>query len=608
MAQRNFFMRALGHSRAALVLMCLITCPLARANVTVEIRGVDDELRSNVLAYLSFERYKKSTDLSADTIERLHDRVEREVQSALRPFGYYEPTVHSELINGGKGDWRVNIDIDPGPPVLVDLIDVQVRGAGEKDALFTKITDNLPLHRGDRLSHAAYDNLKGELQRTAATFGYLDAKLTRNDLVVDPQSHKASIALEMQTGERYRFGATHIQQSAVNDSLVRRYLRYRTNEPFDLTEILRTQFALDDAQYFANLEVLPGEPDRTAHLIPVNIKADPNRRNWYSVGGGYATDTGPRGTLTWENRRINSRGHRFSVLIQAAQVTKYQVQSNYIIPIGDPAVEKLTLQGVVEQRDLADVTTRNKYLQPGITKVQGNWQYVWFVQAMKTTGESAAETRTDKLLIPGIDIASVPKGYLGEPIFQHGLFLEIKGSDGLIGANTRFIQAHLTGVRVFNFHPKWHLLLRDEVGATIVSRFSELPVIERFFAGGDNSVRGFAYNSLSPTQNVCEKVNGQAVLTPQGDCVATGTVKVGGKDIVTGTVEVIRDLPRNFGIAAFFDYGNAFDRFGGTPLEYSVGVGFRVRLPVVTLGVDIAEPISRPGASPRLHINFSPKL
>jgi translocation and assembly module TamA len=268
----------------------------------------------------------------------------------------------------------------------------------------------------------------------------------------------------------------------------------------------------------------------------------------------------------------------------------------------------LTLQGVVEQRDLADVTTRSEYLQPGITKVSGNWQYVWFIQAMKTTGESAAETRTDRLLIPGIDIASVPKGYLGEPIFQHGLFLEIKGADGIVGANTRFIQAHLTGVRVFNFYPKWHLLLRDEIGATVVSRFSELPVVERFFAGGDNSVRGFAYNSLSPTEDVCDQKQ-TPVRDANGNCtVKTGAVKVGGKDVVTGTVEVIRDLPRNFGIATFFDYGNAFNRFGGTPLEYSVGVGFRVRLPVVTLGVDIAQPISRPGASPRLHINFSPKL
>ena len=606
MAQRNSFLQALGHNRAALALLCLIASPLVRASITVEVHGVDDQVRTNVLAYLSFERYKKSTDLSADTIERLHDRVEREVQSALRPFGYYEPKVHSELTNSGKGDWKVTIDIDPGEPVVVDSIDVRLQGAGQQDALFTRITDKLPVHRGDRLNHATYDNLKGELQRTAATFGYLDAKLTRSELNVDPAGHKATIALELQTGERYRFGPTNIKQSTVNDALVRRYLRYREGEPFDLTEILRTQFALDDAQYFANLEVLPGEPDRTAHVVPVNIKADPSRRHWYSVGAGYATDTGPRGTLTWENRRINSRGHRFNVLIQAAQVTKYQVQSNYIIPIGDPAVEKLTLQGVVEQRDLADVTTRNEYLQPGITKVAGNWQYVWFVQAMKTTGESAAQTRTDRLLIPGIDIASVPKGYLGEPIFQHEVFLEMKGSDGLIGANTRFIQGHLTGVRVINFHPKWHLLLRDELGATLVSRFSNLPVVERFFAGGDNSVRGFAYNALSPTQDVCTK---GSIPTPQGACSSvSGMVKVGGKDVIAGTVEVIRDLPRNFGVATFFDYGNAFNSFASPSLEYSVGVGFRVRLPVVTLGVDIAQPISRPGASPRLHINFSPKL
>jgi translocation and assembly module TamA len=82
---------------------------------------------------------------------------------------------------------------------------------------------------------------------------------------------------------------------------------------------------------------------------------------------------------------------------------------------------------------------------------------------------------------------------------------------------------------------------------------------------------------------------------------------VGGKDLITGTVEVIRDLPRNFGVATFFDYGNAFDHFGDS-LEYSVGIGFRLRLPVVALGIDVAEPLSRAGASPRLHINFSPKL
>src|SRR3984893_11234481 len=123
------------HRRAPAVAVCLLACPLAHAlGVKVEIRGVDEELRTNVLTYLSLERDKKGgADLNADAIERLHTRVEREVQSALRPFGYYEPQVESSVSEPGHGDWRITININPGKPVLVADIDVHVDGPGEAD-------------------------------------------------------------------------------------------------------------------------------------------------------------------------------------------------------------------------------------------------------------------------------------------------------------------------------------------------------------------------------------------------------------------------------------------------------------------------------------------
>jgi translocation and assembly module TamA len=554
--------------------------------------------------------------------------VEREVQSALRPFGYYEPQVESSVSDLGHGDWRITININPGKPVLVANIDVRVDGPGESDPLFQRIRQHLPLHDGERLSHPAYESIKTDLQRTAATYGYLDARLIRNELVVDPPNHKANIALELDTGERYYFGATSIRQSVVSEALVRRYLRYREGEPFDLTQVLRTQFALDDSQYFSNLEVLPGDPDRSTHIVPVNIHADPSRRHRYSFGAGYATDTGPRGTFGFEDRRINTRGHSFSVEVQAAQVTKYRVQTRYNVPIGDPAVEKLTLGGTVEQRQLADVTTHTLSVGPSITEVTGSWQHVWLLSAIRTTSdlplgaEFLPGAHTDRLLVPGVDLASVPKGYLGEALFEHPFFAELRGSHSSLGSDSNFIQLHLQAERVFRLGNKWHLLLRDEVGASLVSGFSQLPTVFRFFAGGDNSVRGFAYNDLSPIEAVCtQSPNGVFPRNPDGSCKSiAGYIKVGGKDMITGTVEVIRDLPKNLGLATFFDYGNAFDRFG-TSLQYSVGVGVRVRLPVLTLGIDIAEPLTEPCSpptatggtfcpkrSPRLHINFSPKL
>ena len=78
--------------------------------------------------------------------------------------------------------------------------------------------------------------------------------------------------------------------------------------------------------------------------------------------------------------------------------------------------------------------------------------------------------------------------------------------------------------------------------------------------------------------------------------------------MISGSVEIDRDLPHNFGVAAFFDYGNVFNSFHiAHLLQYGAGIGFRVRLPVMTLGIDVGEPLSAPG-SPRLYINFSPRL
>ena len=267
------------HWRTPAVLLCLLLIPLARgaSGVDVEIHGVDDEIRDNVLAYLSFERYKKGgVELTADTVDRLHNRVEREVDAALRPFGYYEPQVQSSVdragqrrVAGGRGHHSRRAGAGRYKSTCASTV------PGEADPLFQRILRHLPLHSGDRLQHKAYEDIKNDLQRTAATYGYLDARLIRSDLVVDPPNHKANIALELDTGERYHFGKTSIKQQVVRESLVRRYLRYHEGDPFDLTQVLRSQFALDDAQYFTNLEVLPGEPDRDA---PYRAGQHPCRR------------------------------------------------------------------------------------------------------------------------------------------------------------------------------------------------------------------------------------------------------------------------------------------------------------------------------------------
>jgi translocation and assembly module TamA len=595
----------------ALLALAALLGSAARADIDIQVTGVDEDIRRNVLVFLSLERYKTRDDLDETLIGRLAERAEREAGSALRPFGYYEPTVRTELSRTAPGEWRARIAIEPGVPVLIDDVAVEVSGPGLEHPAFRAVLDALPLRRGARLNHATYDGLKGELRRLAATLGYAEARLTANEMLVDLASHTARIRLAMETGPRYSFGATTITQRSLDEDLLRRYLRFRESDPYDATELLRTQFALDDSQYFSTVEVIAGEPDRANLLIPVDVRAEPNRRNRYSVGIGYATDSKARSTLSWENRRLNDRGHRMRAELKAAQIEQ-SFETRYVVPIGDPALEKFSLEARWARDDRGDLETRTLRLQPSVTHVLGDWQRVLSaslsnVETLTAATPTQPASRDSSLLvIPGISYASVPRGYLGEALFSRTFNAELRGSAAALGAPTEFLQLKVEAEKVFNLAPKWNTYVRGQLGTTWVSETTKLPGTERFFAGGDRSVRGFGYNDLSPLDD--------------------GGAKIGGRHLFTGSAELIRDLPRNLALALFVDVGNAFDDFGD-PLQYSAGIGVRFRLPVVSVGIDLAQPLTNPRCrsatpdprcrtepgfdsldGPRLHLNFSPKL
>jgi translocation and assembly module TamA len=576
-------------------LALLLASQGARAEIRIDIDGVDGEIRQNVESLLSVERYKDRDRLEPEAVQRLYNRIDGEVRDALRPFGYYEPRVNATLMTEGERRWRVHISIDPGTPVVVDGVSVTIDGPGADDPVFAQLRTHPGIQSGERLSHEAYEQLKGGLTRAAATYGYLDARMLRSELAVDLPHHKADISLEIQTGEHYVFGATRIEQNSVREAQIRRFLRYQEGEPYDALKLLRTQFALDDSQYFSSVEVVAGDRDPQTHTVPVNIRTTTARRG-YSFGMGYGTDTGIRGTAGWTVPLVNSYGHRFRIETQLSRI-KQTLDARYDVPFGDPALEKFSVEAVAAQTDISGaVSTADISAIPSITQVVGHWQQVMSVTRSHTvTTDPIGGRHVDNLIAPGFVFASVPEGYLGETLFSRGLYAQVTGSSRALGARANFLRFDFQGERVFDFAVRWHLLLRTELGAATFSDVEDVPGQYRFFAGGDRSVRGFAYNDLSPL-----------VVSPTG--VAA---KVGGRGLVTGTVEIERDLPRNFGVAVFADGGNAINNLGD-PLAYSTGIGVRLRLPVVTVGLDIAQAIRAPGFAtlpgPRLHLNISPKL
>ena len=568
-----------------LLAACLtgLMCQQAQSNISIDVNGIDGDMKRNVLTFLSLQRYADRRDLDADTVERISQRATPEVKAALKPFGYYDPTVNATLAREGN-DWRATITVNPGEPIVLRDVDLQIKGPGAKDRIFSAALARSTLKVGEQLNHAAYERVKGDLERSAASFGYLDAKLERHELLVDPKGKSASAHLLLETGTRYRFGETTIKQSVIDDGLMRKYIRYRQDQFYDSTSLLRTQFALDDSQYFSSIEVLPGERNTETLTVPVDIQGLPNKRNRYSLGVGYGTDTKFRGTIAWEDRLVNRRGHRAHLEIKASGIQQ-ELDANYIIPVGDPALEKFSIESTYGRNTLGDVTTTGLVVKPGLTQVLGNWQRVFFVSLNRTISRTDFTSTSNFSLIPGVSYASIPPGIFGQPVAGRGLYIELTGSHATLGSNSNFLRFFIQDDQRYDLAPRWHLLLRGQLGASLVSGFSDLPAFERFFAGGDRSVRGFGLNDLSPLDKFGQKV--------------------GGRDLIVASVEIERDLPRNFAVATFFDAGNAMNSFTD-PLEYAAGVGLRFKLPAVSIGLDIAQALSRTDLGPRLHLNIQP--
>jgi translocation and assembly module TamA len=597
-------MSARGPRRPGLLQALVLTAALvglpgvawaAKPRIDIRIEGVPDEIADNVRSYLTLSRYAERDDLTDPQVRRLADRALDEAADALRPFGYYAPSIRSRTSRDDP-QWIVRIKINPGEPVRLQTVDVQVVGPGAQDPELTRVRNETTVKPGARLDHAAYESLKASLMRAARNRGFLDATLTRRELVVDPADRTADARITLETGGRYEFGVIEIDQDAIDDRLLQGYVRFAQGQPYSPAQLANTQYALEDSHYFSAVSVTPGDRDPTTLTVPIRIHAQKIKRDRYAASVGYGTDTGARGQFAWDNRRVNRHGHRSRVELTASE-QRSEVSGQYVIPIGDPSLEKLEFQLAYIDEDIGDLTSERVELTSGVTRVFGHWQQVLFLRLNnETTGYPDGASDSQLLLIPGISYASLPPNFLTGWVRDAAYYFELSGSPETLGSDASYLRFYAMAERVWPIKGPYYLRGRGEFGTSWVSEFSKLPASQRFFAGGDRSVRGFALNELSPPLPADE-------VPTDYNSESSG----GGEHKIVGSVELERDFPLNFRGALFFDIGNAFNDWS-TPLEYSVGIGVRWKLPMLMIGFDVAQALSEKDRKPRFHLNMTQVL
>jgi translocation and assembly module TamA len=582
--------------RAAACTLLLLSClfpATARAaeRVRIEVDGLDRDLRRNVTASLSLEEARKDKDLTEERIRRLHAKGEDEIKTALQPFGYYRPDVKATLSREGDA-WVARYEVDQGPPLHVTNLDVRVEGAGSDDPWFRQDVQEFPLQPGETLYHPDYEAGKQSLVDHAATNGYLDADFQTNEIRVDLDAYTADVVVHFTTGPRYRFGPVTFEQNFLDPDLLRGYVTFKEGEYLDVDELLEMQNALSDSPYFQRVEVLTRRDLAQGDAVPIVVNLTPSKHQRWSGGAGYGTDTGPRGTVALELRRINRKGHRGNVEVRGSQIEQ-SLKAQYQIPGAFPRTDVLTFS--LGYSDIHTDTSESKSSLVGVgrTQARGTWREAIALNLQREDFEVGLDKGRSDLLIPQATWTRVRADDRISATRGDRVEFTLRGADESVLSNASFLQVSAQGKLIHSFADRFRFITRLQVGHTETDQIRELPPSIRFFAGGDQSVRGYGYQQLGPLDEA-------------------GNV-IGGEDLLTGSVELeYRFLEKwlfleKWGVAVFYDTGNAMRSFSGS-LEEGAGVGLRWVSPIGPIRADAAFALTEPGTPVRFHLTVGPDL
>lgn len=553
--------------------------------VEIKVEGVTGQIRENVLAYLSLEQQKDSELLTPGQIRRLYNKAPEEIRAALEPFGYYRFSVEAELEEREAG-WLAHFRIDPGPPLKLSDVDLLISGEGADDPEFKKLAQAFPVKKGQSLRHAEYEAGKAALQTLAVERGYLDAKLKENEIRVDFEKYDSSIVLHFDTGPRYRFGAVSFDQRGFNEDFLRRFVVFETGDSFTTASVLDLQNALSDSDYFARIEVDARRDLATNLRIPVEVRLTPKKSSKYTFGIGYGTDTGVRGSVAWERRRINARGHRLNVELEASQISN-RLTGRYRIPLENPRTDQFTFNVGVSDENTD--TSESQIGLIGASRIvkRGEWTETFSLNLQRELFEVADEPGRSTLLIPSGSWSHIRADNRIYTTRGSRVQFDVRGAAESLLSDTSFVQGRAQGKLIRKVGADGRLLVRGDVGYTQVSDVEELPASIRFFAGGDQSVRGYDFSTLGPTND-----DGEVI---------------GGKHLLVGSVEYEQRIKGKWSAAVFYDAGNALNNISD-PLRQGIGVGVRWQSPVGLVRVDLGVPLDESEDSVRLHLTIGPDL
>ena len=548
---------------------------------TVEIEGAG-ELEPLLKEHLDIRR-RADNEMRIEELQRLVEITPRKIADLVATEGYFSPSIDYALVQQ-EGRWVARFSVTPGPPTVIETVDISFIGEIAKNASATQRMNRLrrqwDLKPGERFRQAAWDDAKNAILKNLLNRNYPAARIASSEARIDPERRTARLRVEVDSGPAFTFGELQIQGlERYSREMIDRLNPIRPGDPFTQEKLNELQTRLQDTGYlrsaFATVDVDPERPQQ----VPVRLDLSENERNRLGLGVGFSTDTGANVQVKWLNRDFMERNWRLESELRLERDTRLLGADVFF-----PAIRHGWLPSIGARYERTDIAGEldDKIRASGrlASPVKEN-EHIWSVSYLADRQKIAGREPNNRQALIGSYGYTLRR--INNPLNpRRGYIASVELSAGPKGLLNEEALARVVGraTLLTPIERTWDTVLRAEFGQVFGAGRETVPGDLLFRTGGNQSVRGYGYNRLGVP------VNGAIV---------------GGTVMAVVSAELVYRITPQWGAAVFVDAGNAADSWSDFRMKVGSGVGARWRSPIGPVSVDLA--YGHATRKPQLHFS-----
>jgi len=557
--------------RAAALIGLICASATARGELPyrVEIEA-PPELKRIIEPTLDLPRWKDYPGMTPELLRRLAIEERDHIRSAVETEGYFSADVRVEVAQG-EPDWLVRVTIEPGERTRIASVDIRFRGPLLKDPDAGKRIEAVRkawlLPVGAPFRQAEWDAAKADAVRRVAAVKYAAARIVASQARIDPKTAAAALDVEIESGPVFRVGELEIRGTSRYDpKIVARLNPLAPGDEYSEEKVILFRRRLLELGHFASAEVaLDADPEK-ADAAPLRVAVIEGRAKRVDGSVGFTTDTGFRVRVNYSDADLLGEHWR----LRAELYYESRGRQGGLVSVDSQPLPNGSWNTVLARADRADIegqATETAQVtvarQWGLERLPSSLSATWLHEQQSVGG---VESDTTWATFLNYRHTFRDTDAVGSP--RRGVLGTVNLGGAVPGLSSRaFLRA--TG-KLTGFVPLSRdddLTLRAEGGAVFATTRDGIPFAYMFRTGGDQTIRGYAYESIG---------------------IDLGGAVASARYLALASAEVTHWFSDLLGGAVFVDVGDAFESTDSFEAKWGYGAGLRVRSPIGPFRVDVA--------------------